>query len=212
MAGQRQGLLRPEHSRPGAELGLALAVVEPGVAAGDEQEDRFADPNRQRLGDPARLDSERAGGGVDRGGALRHLDQRQIGGVRRRARRGPIRGSFADQVEREAAPVRPAAVLEQIDALPGAEREPAAEQRDGELDLGEDRPQMRRHVVRPLVAMGVGGGILRREPGDPRLDVGAHLGRGILLDEQRGGGVAAEEGEQAFGHGLGGGPGGDVAR
>ena len=81
VAGERQRLLGPEHARPAAERGLGLGIVEPGVAAGDEQERSRVDPHREGLGDPAGLDAERRGGGGDRRGAFGDLDQRQIGRV-----------------------------------------------------------------------------------------------------------------------------------
>ena len=79
MAGQRQRLLGAEHARAGAEFGLALLIVEPGVAAGDEQEGLVAGAHRQRLGDPARRDAERGGGGGDRRGALSPSIRRRSG-------------------------------------------------------------------------------------------------------------------------------------
>ena len=59
MAGQFQRFLGAKHSRPAAELRLALAVRQPRVAAGGEEEGGRADPDGQRLGDPRRLDPER---------------------------------------------------------------------------------------------------------------------------------------------------------
>ena len=70
MAGQRQRLLGAEHARAGAERGFGLAIVEPGIAARDEQEGLVPGADRQRLGDSARRDAERLGRGGDGGRAL----------------------------------------------------------------------------------------------------------------------------------------------
>ena len=40
MAGDFERLLRPEHPRPSAERRLGLCIVEPRIAARDEQENR----------------------------------------------------------------------------------------------------------------------------------------------------------------------------
>src|SRR5688572_8728832 len=80
-------------------------------------------------------------------------------------------GSVAEQVQCQSATVRAAAVLEQIDALPGAEREAAADQGDGELDLGQRGAEVGGHVVGPLVVMGVGVRILGRDAGEIGLEV-----------------------------------------
>ena len=53
-------LIRSQHPRTAAKRGLALGVVEPGVAAGDQEDDPVAVPNGERLGDPARLDAAAA--------------------------------------------------------------------------------------------------------------------------------------------------------
>ena len=57
----------------------------------------------------------------------------------------------------------PAAMLEQIDALPGPERECARDDGNGQLNARERRPKVGGHVVGPLVVVGVARGILRRD-------------------------------------------------
>jgi len=97
--------------------------------------------------------------------------------------------------------MRAAAMLEQIDALPRPKRESAVDQRDRELDLRECRAEMRRHVVRALVIVQIFARLWR----DPRkicFEIGANLGRRVFLDEERGGGVAAEYRQQTFHHPL----------
>ena len=128
-----------EHPRPGAELVLALAVVEPRVAARAEQEQMVAGADREGLGDPPGLDAERLRRSVDRRRGLLDLDQAKVGRVVREPGAGPIRGSFADQVERDIALGRVAAVLEQEDALPGAEHQPSVLDRDRELGRRQRR-------------------------------------------------------------------------
>ena len=79
MAGQLERLLGSKHPRPRAELVLALAVVEPRIAARDEQEQLLAGADGERLGDPPRLDAERLRGGLDGRRAVLDLDQPQVG-------------------------------------------------------------------------------------------------------------------------------------
>ena len=90
------------------------------------------------------------------------------------------------------------AVLEEIDALPGTEHELAVHDRHRELHLGQGGFQMRRHVVRPLIVVFVESRASGRESVEEFFKVAPHGRRRILLDEQRGRGVTAEECEQAF--------------
>ena len=76
--------------------------------------------------------------------------------------------------------VRAAAVLEQVDPLPGPERQPSADQRDRQLGPGEGGAQMGRHVVRPLVVVGVEGGVLRRQAFEEGLKVRAENDKQVL--------------------------------
>ena len=91
-------------------------------------------------------------------------------------------------------------MLEQIDALPFAERQPPFHKRDRELNLSESGAQMRRHVVRAFVIMGIGVRILGRDPREIRLEIGADLRRGIFLNEQRGRRVPAKYRQQPIRH------------
>jgi hypothetical protein len=92
--------------------------------------------------------------------------------------------------------VRPAAMLEQIDTLPGAERRLAIDDRDGQLHLRQRRAQMRRHVIGPFVVVCIARGIFGRELLEKGLQIGPHLPGRVLLDQQRRRGVPAEYGEQ----------------
>jgi hypothetical protein len=103
-------------------------------------------------------------------------------------------------------------MLEEIDALPRAERELASDERNAELHLRQSRSDVGGHVVRAFVIMGVGVRILRRDPGEISFEVAPDLLRGILLNEERCGGVAAEQGEKTFIHLLTVHPAQDVVR
>jgi hypothetical protein len=94
------------------------------------------------------------------------------------------------------APVRRVAMLEHINPLPGAQRQPALVQRNADRGLGQRRTDMRRHVVGPL------GGVAEarpagRQPMKEIAQVLLHIGIGIFLDQQRGRSVADETGEQS---------------
>ena len=62
MTGERERLFGAEHPRAAAERGLGLGIVEPGIAAGDQQEECAVDAHRERLGDAAGLDPKRQRG------------------------------------------------------------------------------------------------------------------------------------------------------
>ena len=55
MAGQGQRGFRIEHPRASAEFGLAPGVIQPCLAAREQQVNRLADLERQGLGNPPRL-------------------------------------------------------------------------------------------------------------------------------------------------------------
>src|ERR1700734_2417630 len=99
---------------------------------------------------------------------------------------------LAKHVQQDAALVGPAAMLEQIDRLPSTEAEPPAYDGNGEMHLSEGGAQVRGHVVRAFVVVLVERRILGDETLEECLDVRAHRGRGVLLDEQRRARVCAE--------------------
>jgi hypothetical protein len=99
-------------------------------------------------------------------------------------------------VEDDLAAVGVDAVLEEVDALPGAEDQAAVEDGDGELDLGEGGFEVGGHVVEAFVVVNVGT-VVGGDVVEVGEDVALYGGVGVLLDEERGGGVAAEDGEQA---------------
>ena len=88
-------------------------------------------------------------------------------------------------------------MFEQIQTLPCTERHPSVLNGDREAGLGKRGPQMRRHVVQPLVIVRVIGRAFRRDPPEKGLKVLLGRRSRILLNEKRGRAVFAEEGEQA---------------
>jgi hypothetical protein len=70
-------------------------------------------------------------------------------------------------------------VFDQVDALPCAERWASAGDRDRQRNAGQDCLQVRRHVVRPFVVMGIAR-ILRGQLVEPAHHVATHFGRGIF--------------------------------
>src|SRR5439155_7722709 len=103
---------------------------------------------------------------------------------------------LADQGQDERALMRRGAMLEEEDALPDAELEPAVGDGDRQLRLGQRTLDVRRHVVRPLVVVAVEAHILRHDPAQERVEIVADVGRGILLDQERGRGVLDVGGQQ----------------
>jgi hypothetical protein len=101
-------------------------------------------------------------------------------------------------LQHDLAPVRTSAMLDQIDALPGAERELSPKHRDVQRDAREHRLHVRGHIVRPL-------GLMHprcargREVIESRQKIGANIGIRILLNDQRSGGVPQVQEECAVG-------------
>jgi len=104
--------------------------------------------------------------------------------------------SGTDEVQRDLPLVRPVAVLEQKNSLPGSERHAPRVHRNGYLHPGERSPQVGRHVVRSFVIVLVPARIFRGQHGEVALEILAHRAGSVLLDEERRGGVPAKEREQ----------------
>lgn len=102
-------------------------------------------------------------------------------------------------------------VLEEIDALPGAEGEMAGEERDGKMDAGEGGADVGGHVVGAFEGVDVVAGGFGGQAFEVADEVGLDVGVGVFLDDEGGGGVAAEEGEEASGEALLADPGDDLA-
>jgi hypothetical protein len=94
-------------------------------------------------------------------------------------------------------------VLDQIDALPRAERERAAGHRHVQGDAGQHGLDVGRHVIGAFNRVHPAG-VLRRQPAQRRGEIGAHVGIGVLLDDERRRGVAQVNEQHAVpGAGLG---------
>ena len=101
VTGQLEGLFGRKHARAGTESRLALAVVDTCIAARDQEDGAFARPERERLGDPSRLDAERGGGFGDCRRAPTLLDDGEIGRVLGKPRFSSLNrhARFADSFE-----------------------------------------------------------------------------------------------------------------
>ena len=63
--------------------------------------------------------------------------------------------------------------------------------------LGQSRAQMRRHIVWPLIVMGVGGAVLWRESGEIAFDIFSYFRGCILLNQHGSGRVLAKDCQQS---------------
>ena len=79
------------------------------------------------------------------------------------------------------------------------------------MALGERGLDVGRHVVRAFRAVAVERRVLGHELVQEGFQIALDVRIGVLLDDQRGRGVAQEQGEQPLAQGLGGEPGGDLA-
>ncbi len=91
-------------------------------------------------------------------------------------------------------------MLEQINPLPSSQGEPAVHDRNGELHADQRGSDMGGHVVVAFVGMPIPPRLLRRHAFKECLQIGANVPRRILLNEQSGGGVPAEQGEEPGPH------------
>ena len=105
---------------------------------------------------------------------------------------------FTENMQSNDSLVRAAAVLEDVDALPGSERGAAPANGDGELTLGEGGPDVSRHVVGTFHGVGVEAVVLGDKAAEEGFEISDDIGVGVFLDQQRGGGVSEEDGEEAF--------------
>ena len=55
---------------------------------------------------------------------------------------------------------------------------------------------MCRHIVRAFVGVPISAGVLRRQPVEKCLEIGANVPRGVLLSQQSGRGVPAKQGQK----------------
>ena len=88
-------------------------------------------------------------------------------------------------------------MFEQVDALPRAQRHASMFDRYGKLHLGEGRAQMRGHVVGSFGVVFVAGEVFGRERAEVGFQIASHRWIGILLNEERRGGVTAKQRQDA---------------
>src|SRR5215468_7581405 len=103
----------------------------------------------------------------------------------------------ADELQNDLAPVRPIAMLGEIDALPGAERKRAVDHRYMQRYSGYHCLNVRRHVVRPFDCVHPAGSG-RCDAVERRHQIGPHIGIGVLLDDERRRGMAQKERKDAL--------------
>gem|GEM_PF-5691583 len=106
--------------------------------------------------------------------------------------------SQARQMQRDLATVRQASMLDQVDALPRAQSHAAADHRNREVHARQHGLEVGGHVVRPFVVVGIARPF-GRDAVEPVQQVAAYFPRRILLNQQGGRGVAAEQGKKPLG-------------
>ena len=107
-----------------------------------------------------------------------------------------FQGLFADQVQDDFSLVGADPVLEEVDALPRAQREMAVEDGNRKLHLSQGSFEVGRHVIRAFRVMLVGA-VFRGDPVEVCLQVDAYGRVGVFLDQERRGGVPAEDRQEA---------------
>ncbi len=94
--------------------------------------------------------------------------------------------------------MRGAAVLENINALPGPKNGTPSMNGYRQLRLSQSRPDVSRHVVGPLHSVAVVGVVFWSDAAEVAFEVVPHVGVGVFLNRQRRGSVANEDSQQAF--------------
>src|SRR5450631_761237 len=95
-------------------------------------------------------------------------------------------------MQNDLAPVRRAAMFEQINPLPSPEDLPPRGDRNGKLRLRKRGPDVRRHVVRTFGAVNIAPSALGCDLFEKSFEIGSNIGVGVLLNQKGGGGVVAE--------------------
>src|SRR5207244_5528416 len=139
---------------------------------------------------PARIMRSRIAGSLDAGPRVATI-------FVLRSIRPNLIGSCGD-VQHQLALAAAVPVLPKVDALPGAEREPPRDDRDGERGVRERRLDVCRHVVGSLGIVLVKGIALGHQPVQPALEILLRRRIGVLLDHQARRGVPHEHGAEAF--------------
>ncbi len=81
-------------------------------------------------------------------------------------------------------------MLPKIDALPGAQSEPAGVDGDREIHGGQSAAHVGGHIIVAFDRVHKKRVAVRHEPGEESVEVAADIGVGIFLDEERGRSVA----------------------
>ncbi len=106
------------------------------------------------------------------------------------------------QVNHHLACAAEAAVLPEVDTLPGAEHQLAGAEGDAQLGSGQCRLDVCRHVVGALQGVGVQGVIFRYQAIEPVFQVNTGTIVVVFLDQQGRRCVANEQGAQTLVHGA----------
>ena len=88
-------------------------------------------------------------------------------------------------------------MLENVHALPGSERHASFHDGNPKLRQGQRRADVRRHIVGTFHGVAIEAVVLRHQPGEERVEIVDHVGIGVLLNGERGGGVLDEHRQQA---------------
>jgi hypothetical protein len=104
---------------------------------------------------------------------------------------------LAQTMDRNQALMWRAAVFPQVNALPGAKRQPALHDWDGEAGCGECGSDVCRHIVIALRGMDKQRVAILDEPVEKALQIPPDIRVCIFLNQQRGRGVTDLEREQA---------------
>jgi len=94
----------------------------------------------------------------------------------------------------------PGAVLPQVNPLPGAKRQPAFPDGDGEFAASENGANVGGHIIGTFHAVGVGWVAVRRKLADEVFQVPADVWIGILSNQQGCAGVSEEHMAQPNGN------------
>ena len=104
---------------------------------------------------------------------------------------------LADEMSRNGAGVRGAAMFPEVDPLPGAQSKVALADGDGKVDRRQRGADMGGHVVVALDRVREKGIAVRHEARKEVLQITPHVRVGIFLDKQRGRSMAEVQSDQA---------------
>jgi hypothetical protein len=85
-----------------------------------------------------------------------------------------------------------------VNTLPGSERNCAMGNWDGKVHCGEGRSDMSRHVILAFVVVDEQGIAILYKASKEALQIAAHIGVGVFLDQERGGRMANVQSQEAI--------------